>query len=85
MICVLLLLKKVQGHDWKSQKKSALFYCLLLSVNIKLPSPFVCRPSKRDFIGLGGGVVNPQFNSSWFICFTYVIVYVSCCAVVSLV
>ena len=67
------------------KEKSALFYCLLLSVNIKLLSPFIYRPSKRNFIGLGGGGVNPQFNSSWFICFTYVIVYVSCCAVVSLV
>ena len=56
------------------KEKSALFYCLLLSVNIKLLHLFIVL-LKRNFIGLGGGGVNPQFNSSWFIHFTYVIYY----------
>ena len=57
------------------KSKKVHFILLLLSVNIKLLSPFIYRPSKRNFIGLGGDGVNPQFNSSWFIHFTYVIYY----------
>ena len=53
------------------KSKKVHFILLHLSVNIKLLSPFIYRPSKRNFIGLGGDGVNPQFNSSWFIRFTY--------------